>query len=295
MLAVCLVSCATASQMAPLVDTTFGSEDGSHVVEIAPSLGKPGYCAAKLSRIATNGTTVVWKRHLVNNYAPLSILVANSGTSVVTLDEWVPRTQHAPAQFPLAIYGYGGTLIRLYNYEQLPAWSRDAIVFFGPKDQSLFVRIQRGSLLIFDLKFGDLMDDEWFELHKGWSMSEKEWLELREFGRAELKQRALRALDSANGDTRRTAAIVCGQEGYEESIPALERLLLDDAHSLRGTPGPWNKFFYVRKSARDALLQLGKTVNNVVVEEPYERWNNTEHRTSALTATNQSAPLRVPD
>ncbi len=158
------------AETASLVDTVFHSKDGTHRIEISPPPiwpSKPGHCNSTLLAHSNSTDRIVWTRHLINNYAPVRIFVSNSGTSVVTMDEWGGH-EDSQAQFPLVIYGFRGALVRVYNYSELSDWSRHAIVFFGPKDRVLFVRLDTGTLLIFDLGFGDVMNNEWFEIHKGW-------------------------------------------------------------------------------------------------------------------------------
>ncbi|MEI6149515.1 MAG: hypothetical protein WCS01_10495 [bacterium] len=171
------------------------------------------------------------------------------------------------AQFPIAIYGFRGTLVRVYNYSELPDWSRHAIVFFDSKERVLFVRLDTGGLLMFDLSWGDLMNREWFETHKGWHMAEADWKALQEFGRAQIKTRALRNLGDQSPWTRLTAVRVCQQEEYREAIPKLRGLLADNACFTRGGP-PYRKVYYVRGAAKAALEALGGKVDDIVLEEP---------------------------
>jgi len=241
--------------MAPLEETVFNSADGSHILEISPQHGTPGYCAARLSRSGTNGTTVLWKRHLINNYAPLRIFVGNSGTSVVTLDEWdLPADWQS--DFPLVIYGHNGKLVHAFNYSDFTNWDRHAIAFFGPRDRCFFVRPDAGSLLMIDLSDGEIMDSEWFDLRKGWAIREDEWQEMLDFGCSNLLVNVEKTLLENDAYAQCTAIRICAQEGYRQMIPILRKLLSAPTTYVYGSGEP---VYMVRKAAKEALLALGVT------------------------------------
>lgn len=59
-------------------------------------------CSGKLILIEGTDTTLVWERKLLNEISPVSAIVANDGSSVVTFDNWFS-------------YGYGKNVMVVYN------------------------------------------------------------------------------------------------------------------------------------------------------------------------------------
>lgn len=72
-------------------------------------------------------------------------------------------------------------------------------------------------------------------------------------------------LNAPDGEDRRLAARICGQEKYGDIVPKLRDLLKDPAYHLDGAR---NRIYFVRKEAVSALKALGEKVGNVVLEEP---------------------------
>ena len=92
------------------------SESGEFVLKVTPDAEgakRPGLCSAVMFHIQGGSTNQVWSRFLVNDVAPIDVLVSNSGYAV-SLDEW-----HRPGHLPMVIYGPRGRLIQVHNLESL--------------------------------------------------------------------------------------------------------------------------------------------------------------------------------
>ncbi len=170
----------SADTWAPISKFEFESKDSSHVLKIQPHdnwHNKPGRCLATLYRVGGGKRTKVWSRSLINNHAPVDVFVANSGEYVVTMDEW-----HRLGELPVVIYGKRGELVRVHSTDSLGLkgdaahikqsvssywWNEDSSSFFGPKDETFFIRLHWGKLVMLDLHNGDLMDDDWYERCRG--------------------------------------------------------------------------------------------------------------------------------
>lgn len=67
-------------------------------------------CTGRLERKTNSGEyELVWERPLVNDVAPVEVLVANTGNYVVTFDDWVSAGQGPNV---VVIYDRVGTLVR---------------------------------------------------------------------------------------------------------------------------------------------------------------------------------------
>lgn len=250
-----------------------------HMLKVRPDTDKgPGHCLGQLWSIEKDKKTLVWSRPLINDTAPVQALVADSGDYVVTMDEW-----HEVGKLPLVIYGNDGRLIQVHNLDSLGLagvrhievtvssvwWSADAICFFGPKQEVLFIRLHWGQMLMVELSSGDVMDEAWYEIAKGWSMKPRDWRALHDFGKQRAAGRALELLASKKASDRKAGALAAGQLKCRKAIPRLRALLADGAmYRTKAGDGPWTQVFYVRKAAKQALEAMGETVRGIVVEQP---------------------------
>jgi len=256
--------------------TEFYSATSEYVLQIwpHPDFGStPGHCRATLYRIEGGRRASVWSRDLINNHAPVSVFVADSGKYVVTMDEW-----HFVGTLPVVVYGPRGELIRVHSTDSLGLrgdvlkiassvssywWNADALSFFGPDDEHFFIRLHWGKVLMLDLRSGDLMDQQWYKLHKGWFIKSDQWKALQRFARSEIRRRALSGLRSSDPRERSKSATLCGQLRLTAAIPRLERLLDDPAYTERFCllPPLWQRSYYVRHAAQEALKQLDQAAD----------------------------------
>lgn len=259
----------------------YESPSRKHVLRVTPDEKWPdriGWCLAELFRIDGNKRTLVWKRYLVNNEAPVHALVTDSGRYVVTFDEW-----HHVGTLPVVIYGWRGELVKVHSLDSLGIelcrvvdgkavfipisvssvwWQKDALTFFGPEDEILFIRLFWGETLMIALKDGELRNEKWYnsELARG-SISKEKWDSLRDYGKKKSIDYALKYLGSKDARERRTGAVLAGQLRARETIPRLRELLKDDAHGTLLTPPLfWTKDYYVANAARESLQQMGERV-----------------------------------
>ena len=61
-------------------------------------------CHGKLFCITGTDTVLIWERKLLNDICPVSAIVSNDGSSIVTFDNWFSN-------------GYGGNVMVVYNYK----------------------------------------------------------------------------------------------------------------------------------------------------------------------------------
>jgi HEAT repeat protein len=151
-------------------------------------------------------------------------------------------------------------------------WDRNAVVFFGPKEKTLIIRLRWGRILMVELDDGDVMDEEWYEDHKRWYIKETEWKKLHAFAREHSAKLAVSMLGSKDSFDRETGAVVVGQMKCRGAIPKL-RTLLDDPNVYwrTGDGSLMTTVYYVRKAAKQALEAMGEEVKGVVVEEPEKK------------------------
>lgn len=249
----------------------FFSPKGQHMLKIVPHENwpnKPGHCKATLFKIDGEKRKEVWSRYLINDHAPVQIFVADSGNYVITMDEW-----HHVGDLPIVIYGLFGSLIKVHSTDSLGLkediehiklsvssywWNEDSIGFFGPNENTFIIRLHWGKLILLELNDGSLMDKEWYDISKGWLMPKKKWDALHSFAEGQVKEHALRLLDSGDAEERKTGALVCGQEKIVEAIPRLKELLADSKYYTTNIPRKWTRVYYVRKAAEEALKILGE-------------------------------------
>lgn len=266
-----------ADSWGPITQREFRSENGKHLLKIEPRKGsdKPGHCHATLFRIAGKERTELWSRFLINNHAPVRVFVSNTGDFVLTMDEW-----HSVGELPVVIYGQRGGLVRVHSTDSLGLkdddkhiaqtvssywWNAGSMSFFGPKDETFFIHLHWGKLLLIDLDDGDLMDDEWYSVAKEWQMSETKWNSLHGYANAEIEKRALRWLESEEADERKIGAVLCGRRNLKDAIPGLKKLLTDQAHFMAIGTDHSTRLYYVRRAAKQALEELGEDAGDVVL------------------------------
>ena len=276
-----IATIASADSWGPIEQTEFFSENRKHMLRIEPHLDwstKPGHCLATLFQ----GDKTIWSRYLINNHAPVRVFVADSGKYVITMDEW-----HNVGDLPVVIYGGRGDLIRVHSTDSLGLkddvqhikmtissywWNEDSISFFGPNDEKLFIRLHWGKWIVLDLLRGDLLQkEEPFFRDDLREQHEQEWQSMVEYRRDKLATHAFRMLESDEAGDRKTGALICGQEKLTDAIPALRKLLDDEASFKTNVPKEWTRVYFVRKAAKEALEAMGQTVQGITVEEPDEK------------------------
>lgn len=251
-------------------ETEFYSANKSHLLLVKPHddwPSKPGHCLATLYRVDGEERTELWSRNLINNHAPVGVLVADSGDYVVTMDEWGEL-----GTLPVVIYGRAGRLIQVHSIESLGLqsdrshirqtissfwWSDGAVSFFGPDEETFWIRLHWGKKIALELRSGALMDAEWRKLVRGWHLSDEKWQTLEAFADKQVPEHALRWLDSADSSRREWGAKICGQERIQEAIPRLRELLEDEKSVLLGNSSGSSKVYPVREAAKQALELLG--------------------------------------
>lgn len=258
------------------------ADTGKYLFRVTPHkdwVKRPGNCKGELFFVDKGKQKRVWSRYLINNSGPITAYATKSGEYVVTMNEWGWY-----GAFPVVIYGPDGKLIRMHSLESLGLegdsdmpecstvgveWDENAIVFFGPKEKTLIIRLRWGRILMVKLDSGDVMDEEWYEEYKGWYIKETEWKKLHAFAREHSAKLAVFMLGSKDSRDRQTGAIAVGQMKCRGAIPKL-RTLLDDpnAYGFQAGDGPLMTVYYVRKVAKQALEAMGEEVKGVVIEEP---------------------------
>jgi hypothetical protein len=258
------------------------SNNGKYVFVVTPHVGwstKPGHCLGALFRVDGKKRTEIWSRHLINDVSPVKVFVADSGKFVVTMDEW-----YEVGKLPVVIYDFRGGLVRVHTTDSLGLkedilhieqsvssywWNTDSLSFWGPEDKTFIIRLHWGKTLLLWLQDdGDLMDDEWYGLRRGWAMSETEWKAIHDFSDKKIRKDGLALLDSKDASERKIGASICGQMKITSAIPRLKELLKDDQYcESTSTLISWTRVYYVRKAAKDALEAMGETVKGVTFEK----------------------------
>ena len=194
------------------------------------------------------------------------------------MDEW-----HSVGELPVVVYGKRGELIRVHSTDSLGLrddvlhvktttssywWNEDSMSFFGPDEETFFIRLHWGRLLLLRLDDGDLMNEEWYKMCKGWLMPEEKWRALHRYAGQQLRERAFQWLNSRNPEEQKIGATICGQEKFKKAISQLKELLKDKEYSRTlSIPKGWTRIYYVRKAAKEALRNLGEECGDVVIEE----------------------------
>lgn len=257
----------------PLQKRTYSSENGKYIVELKISEDWPdnyGNCQATFLQIEGTKRKIIWKRNLINDYAPSEIYISNSGKYVVTLDEYNPGYL---AKLPLVIYGERGYIINVLSFKDFltpeelnehPAfmpwhgdsWWRDELVFFKPQDDTIFVRLPWGRI---------------FAIQEGLVITENKWKDQKDWLKSEVEAICLKKLQSRYPDERYTGALIAGQEKMERTIPLLKALLKDTANTgyfPAGDSGGWGQMivYWIRETAAKSLEAFGIKSPDVVFE-----------------------------
>jgi hypothetical protein len=263
----------------------FWSPQRKVMLRVTPAdhpLDHPGHCLAQLYRSSGAARELVWSRHLVNNVAPLDAVVADSGEYVVTFDEWGHY-----GTLPVVIYGERGALVRTIDLDAIlipydgkydgptaigdvpaggtsgPDWRKHTLIFLGPEEKSLFLRLSGGGIRILRLSDGTVMTDGWYRKVGGpvWQMPQAEWKTLTVFAANRTPELAVEYLSSEDPDQRETGAILSGQLRLRKAIPKLRTLLGDGAAYYQGTDASrMVTVYFVRDAARHSLQLLGENV-----------------------------------
>jgi hypothetical protein len=268
------ISVTIADEWPSIEKKEFKSRSGKYVFVITPHEDwpdHPGHCKGVLFKINGGKLTEVWSRYLINNVGPVHVFVTDSGRYVVTMDEW-----HRVGKLPVVIYGFRGDLIYVHNIKSLGLeddiehikmtissywWNEDAIIFFGPKEEYLFIRLHWGKMLVIELWNGELCDKNWHELNR------KKWKKLHNYGKKKTEEIALAKLNSPDPDERKTGALIVGQLKIRKAIPRLKELLCDKAYyTTQSGDDPSMIILYVRKAAKEALDTMGEKVDNTIIE-----------------------------
>ena len=266
-----------ADSWVPLVNRDFQSSSSEYILSIDPNESPakhPGRCKMSFFKLDENKRTERWSRYSINKVAPIQCFISNSGNYVVTLDEWGEF-----GSFPVVIYGPHGKPIRVHDINSLGLdndkdldkititisslrWNEDAIMFFGPREELVFIRLHWGTTLIIDLHDGGLYGDN------DDKRAEQQRLALDQYAIKKTKELPLAKLISENLLERNTGAIVAGQLRIHASIPRLKELLNDsDYYETQTAWGSVRKIYYVRKSAKEALRRMEATLDGVVLED----------------------------
>lgn len=249
------------------------STNRKHLLIVTPHKNWPenvAKCKAELFRLDGRRRKKVWERYLINNVAPDDAFVTDSGDYVVTVGEY-----GEPAKLPVVIYDRWGELVHVHNLVSLGVggagpdrealvsgkrWTDDSLALFGPEDETFVVRLSSGKFLVIDLFDGCLVPDD-----------SEMWKEIVDNRDKQIRGMVPAMLESEDRFTRRTGATIAGQLGMNGLLPALRKLLHDDAtYSTRSGDGPWTKVFFVRKAAKKAIEALGEEPGKVVTELPEE-------------------------
>lgn len=272
---------AGADSRLPPTAREISSNNGKYVFAVTPHEdwpSKPGHCLGALFRVDGKERTEIWSRYLINDVSPVEVFVADSGKFVVTMDEW-----YEVGRLPVVIYDFRGGLARVHTTDTLGLredirhilksisnywWNQDSVSFFGPGDKTFITRLHWGKTLFLWLRDGDLMDDEWYQLRRGWLMSETEWKAIHDFADEKISKHGLALLDSSVASEREIGASICGQMKVTSAIPRLKELLKDDQYcESTSMCFAWTRVYYVRKAAKDALEAMGEEVKGVIVEK----------------------------
>ena len=98
-------------------------------------------CNATLYKISTAGATVVWKKKLINKICPVTAIVSNDGSSIVTFDNWYSKS-------------YGDDLMVVYN-QQGDLKKRNKFEEVSPFPLKDYPQSKASLLLISDQKYID--------------------------------------------------------------------------------------------------------------------------------------------
>jgi len=160
---------ADSGRIAPPGARTYFSSNWAYSLYVKPSADWPGMkgdCLAELrKRRGADKGKVLWRRKLVNEWAPRMALISDDGQHVVTVDEW----RCGGLGNTLVIYGLQGRLVRHLvasdvldpdDFKHVKAtkgdlqWARGAKFSFSKDGKRLVIRCGWGKLKIIDLDKG---------------------------------------------------------------------------------------------------------------------------------------------
>lgn len=203
------------------------SEDGSFSAHITPEENvweRFGFCRVAFYQ----GDKELWSRNLINNVAPGTVLIPDSGRYLVTMDEW-----HNVGTLPIVIYGENGALLAVHNMESLGLqddwrhilrtesstwWNENAIYFFDSSGEIFFIRLHWGKWLTIGLKYGELLDEKSFSVSYSYKTT---WEELVAFREKQLEKVAFEWIQAPEAGHKRAADAFLKETGREPP-PALE-------------------------------------------------------------------------
>jgi hypothetical protein len=254
-----------------------------------------GACSGSMYRRVGNKNELLWRRMLLNNVAPIQVVVSDSGKCVITLGEW-----HKPMFLPVIFYGQHGELINVYgnikqilperalrfeNKKVVPnprmSWLKNSIYFFGPNDDHFIIRLNTGEILLFETETGELIDKEWKDVFDFWKKRQEAGLfngteSMKKYDaiKDKLNQlvifEALRLASSEDRDNESIGNYVLNDFKDKETIDILFEAIKDSTSRIVKRPDGEYREYPIRKIAKKRLDVLGeKVVDNVVVEERY--------------------------
>lgn len=276
---ICLAAApAVADEWIPVETKEYYSASKRYCFRVVPPKLSPanyGKCVGTLYRCGggQKEKSWVWSRYLINNYAPVSVYVADTGNYVVTMDEW-----SNVGLLPLVIYGGRGQLLNVHHLESLLNfredlsairvtvgsmwWDENAVVFFTQDDEILCIRLHWGKMIFVRL------DGGWLIRPRPQGFRD-DWGAMNQYAAAQLPALALKLLKSKIPRDRETGALVSGQIKLEPAVPLLKALLTDKDCRTVTANGRTQRIYYVRKAAKEALRAMGENAAGVMVEEPY--------------------------
>ena len=260
----------------------YQSSERSFLFRVSPSAAPSehlGDCLGELIHCNGQEESLVWRRHLINDIAPVAAVVASSGKYVVTMDEWLHF-----GDLPIVIYGARGDLIAVHNLEEIvnpfdgkydginlsvvpsisgPNCAQHSLIFFGPNDETLFIRLSAGTIRIIQLADGRIMTDGWHrnQVERGiQQISREKWKSLMDFGKSRTAELAVEYLASPSGWHRETGAMIVGQVRIRDAIPRLQVLASGDAAYLSriDETNRRRKLYFVRRAAANALVAMAE-------------------------------------
>ena len=255
-------------------ETLTSSQSGEYCLHVSPSPSVPesfGNCAAELYKMGQSGPTLIWERQLINNVMPVRTFVTNSGKYVVTMDEWADLRQ-----FPVVIYGDRGRLIKVHDETTLNLapdtfrmapdlsarleisleknWSQYAVVFFGPDEETVFIRLCWGRIIMLRLADGQLLEKDSTRPLGPHPILRT----LHQFATQRVQEIAMELLQSPHADDRLTGTLVARDYRLLRARPRLQALLSDPSTLMQGPgslddPSATRVVFYIREAAQTAL------------------------------------------
>ncbi len=265
------------------------SDNGRYILRIVPSsptdrtLGK---CSAELLEVSPTdrSTKSLWARMLINDRAPVSVYIADSGNYVVTMDEW-----HSVGRLPVVIYGENGHLINVLSLRDLGVeadahvrqsassywWDENSVTCFGItyhdyQIDPFFIRLHWGKIIAINLRRGEVVDETWMRRRTYWP---ELGTKLKVDAGRSLGERILLLLKhpQEKGYEYKLLApiLAAGQMKLKDAIPLLREKLKSKPEEIHysGSQPAGVKVYYIRKAAKEALEAMGEEVKGVIIEE----------------------------